>query len=401
MTTPPTLPTLDDLSVDTRAVFLRLDLNVPLTAEGAVQSDARLRAVVPGLVRLLDAGARVVMASHLGEPKSGRDEALSLLPVIEHLSGLIGRDIVFCDDVLGESPKVCLDQLRPGEAMALENLRFWPGEKACEPGFCRELAAGIDIYVTDAFASLHRAHASIVGVPPLVSEVGIGPLVAKELEQVGRFLQVPRRGTVAIVGGSKVTDKVGLLRSLCDRTECLMLGGALALPFLAAQGHRVGKNQIDPEAISLARSVIARAREKFCQLWLPEDHVGADQFSEDAAAVAIDGPDVPAHLLALDIGPKTASRYAKRATQSRAVFWNGPLGVSTWHRFAAGSRQVAEGVAACPELSIVGGGDSLAMLEQAGLIDKVRHASTGGGASLALLERGTLPGLEAIARARR
>lgn len=390
----------DTLPLDGRAVFLRVDLNVPLKG-GQVHSDARLRAAVPGITQLLEAGARLVIASHLGQPKAGRDKALTLVPVIEALSGLLSRDIVFCEDAIGESPKVCLDQLRPGEAMALENLRFWPGEEANTPAFARELSQGIDVYIGDAFASMHRAHASIVGLPALVPHVGVGPLVAQELEALGQFLSAPKGGKVAIVGGAKVSDKIGLLRSLCDRTECLMIGGAMANTFLAATGHAMGHSRVEQDALPLARSVLARAREKHCDVWLPGDHVVAAAFDASSAPITIAAADVPDALMSLDIGEQTRARYAKRAREARAVFWNGPMGVAEWPSFAHGSREVARGVAACPELSIVGGGDSLAVLEDAGVLAKIRHASTGGGAALALLERGTLPGLEAMARAQR
>ena len=391
------LPRAATLPLDGRAVFLRLDLNAPFADDGSILSDARLRAAVPAIEEALAMGARLAIASHLGQPEKP-DKRFSLLPVMERLSALIDRDIVFCPELTGDAVRSCIGRLAPGEAMALENLRFDAGEAANAPAFVRGLAAPFSVYLSDAFATLHRRHASIVGLPQAIGLAGIGPLIAHETTALDAFLQAPKRGTVAIVGGAKVADKIGLLRALVERADVVMVGGAMAHPFLAARGIRLGRSLLEPAALPLARSVLNKAREKHCRILLPQDHVAAASFSADSAPVMTPDANVPDGMMALDIGEATRALYAEIARRAQAVFWNGPLGVANWPAFAGGSRAVAHAVASNPFLSIVGGGDTLALLEAECVIEKVRHASTGGGASLAYVEHGTLVGLEAIAR---
>jgi phosphoglycerate kinase len=374
--------TLDDLgSVDGKRVLVRVDFNVPLDG-GRITDDTRIRAAMPTLERLRDGGARLVLVSHLGRPKD-RDPSKSLRPVAERLSELLGAGVAVAED---------LDHVPDGEVVMLENIRYEPGETKNDPELAKRLAALADVYVNDAFGSAHRAHASTEGVARLLPGAA-GLLLAREVETLTGILENPGRPLVAIVGGAKVTDKIGVLRAFLERADAILIGGAMAFPFLSVQGHSIGDSLCADEDLEPARELLAGDGGK---LRLPVDLVLGDRFAADAERRELDGVDVPDGWMGLDIGPRTAQAYAEEIAGAGSVFWNGPMGAFELEPFAAGTRAVAEAVADAPGTTVVGGGDSAAALHEFGLADRVTHLSTGGGASLELIEGKTLPGVEVL-----
>ncbi len=374
--------TLDDLKVDGRRVLVRVDFNVPLGADGSISDDTRIRAALPTIEELRGKGARLILCSHLGRPK-GPDPVLSLRPVAERLSQLLGTDVAFAES---------LDALPDADVVMLENVRFQPGETKNDPELARRYAQLADAYVNDAFGSAHRAHASTEGVAHLLPSAA-GRLLQREVETLGGILENPRRPLVAVVGGAKVTDKIGVLDAFLQRADVVLVGGAMCFPFFAAQGHSVGGSLCEQKGIPDARRALADGAGK---LRLPEDLVVGRAFSSDTETQDIDGVDVPEGWMGLDIGARSAEAYAQVIASAGTVFWNGPMGAFELEPFAAGTRRVAEAVAAAPGTTVVGGGDSAAALASFGLADDVDHLSTGGGASLELLEGKTLPGVEAL-----
>jgi phosphoglycerate kinase len=383
--------TLDDVQVQDKRVLVRVDFNVPLDG-GAVADDTRIRAALPTIERLREAGARIVLASHLGRPKD-REPELSLRPVADRLAELTGADVTFAGAVVGDEVRALADNLQPGDILVLENLRFEPGETKNDDGFARELASLADVYVDDAFGAAHRAHASVEGVTHHVSAKAAGLLLQREVETLTGILRDPKRPLVAVVGGAKVTDKLGVLQRFVELADTIVIGGAMCFPFLRAQGHTVGDSLCAEEDLEPARKVLAAGEAK---LRLPVDLVLGDRFAAEAERRELDGVDVPDGWMGLDIGPKTAARYAEVVLGAGTVFWNGPMGAFELEPFAAGTRAVAEAVAQAPGTTVVGGGDSAAALERFGLADRVDHLSTGGGASLELIEGKALPGVEAL-----
>jgi phosphoglycerate kinase len=390
------VPTLGDLDAAGKRVFVRADLNVPLR-DGQVTDDLRLRSSVPTLRRLLDQGARVVVASHLGRPKGAPDPAYSLAPVGAKLAELLGTEVVVADDVVGDDARAKAAALEPGQVLLLENLRFDPGETANDDAFADALASFADVYVDDAFGAAHRAHASISGIPARLPGYA-GELLERELEVLGGLLADPARPYVAVLGGAKVSDKLIVLDNLLQRVDVVAVGGAMAFTFLVAEGHDVGASRVERDQVDTVRDLIAAARERGVQVLLPTDVVVAAEFAEDAPASTVTIAGIPADQLGLDIGPDTADRYAGAIAAAGSVFWNGPMGVFEWEPFAAGTRTVAEAVAKAPGFTVVGGGDSAAAIRAFGLDDQVDHVSTGGGASLELLEGKDLPGVAALRR---
>ena len=374
--------TLDDLEVGGRRVLVRVDFNVPLGAGGSITDDTRIRAALPTIEELRGKGARLVLFSHLGRPKD-RDPALSLRPVAARLSDLLGTEVTFAED---------LDALPDAEVVMLENVRFEPGETKNDPELARRYAALADAYVNDAFGSAHRAHASTEGVAHLLPSAA-GRLLQREVETLGGILERPERPLVAVVGGAKVTDKIGVLDAFLQRADVVLIGGAMCFPFFAAQGHSVGASLCEEEGIPEAERALADGEGK---LRLPSDLVAGRDFSADTETRDLDGVDVPDGWMGLDIGARSADAYAEVIASAGTVFWNGPMGAFELEPFAAGTRRVAEAVAAAPGTTVVGGGDSAAALASFGLADRVDHLSTGGGASLELLEGKTLPGVEAL-----
>jgi phosphoglycerate kinase len=374
--------TLDDLDVEGKRVFLRVDFNVPLE-DGRITDDARIRAALPTIEALRERGARLLLAAHLGRPKD-REPELSLKPVADRLSELLdGAEVTLAPD---------LDDVPDGDLVMLENVRYEPGETKNDPELAKRYAALADVYVNDAFGAAHRAHASTEGIAHLLPSAA-GKLLQREVETLTGILEDPRRPLVAIVGGAKVTDKIGVLEAFLDRAETILVGGAMCFPFFSAQGHDVGDSLCEAEGIDPAKRILDAAGDK---LRLPTDLVAGREFKPDTDRKDIDGVDVPDGWMGLDVGDDTATAYADVIKDAGTIFWNGPMGAFELEPFAAGTRAVAEAVAEAPGTTVVGGGDSAAALAKFGLDDRVDHLSTGGGASLELIEGKRLPGVEVL-----
>ncbi len=374
--------TLEDLDVEGKRVLVRVDFNVPLDEDGNITDDARIRAALPTLTELRRRGARLLLAAHLGRPKD-REPEFSLRPTAERLSDLLGTEVVLAED---------LDQVPDGDVVMLENVRYERGETKNDPELAKRYAALADAYVNDAFGAAHRAHASTEAVAHLLPSAA-GLLLQGEVATLRGILDDPTRPLVAVVGGAKVTDKIGVLDAFLERADAILIGGAMCFPFFKAQGHDVGDSLCEEEGVDPAREVLAAGSDR---LQLPVDLVAGEEFSADTPVKAIDGVDVPAGWMGLDIGPSTAVAYADAVKSAGTVFWNGPMGAFELEPFAAGTRAVAEAIAATTATTVVGGGDSAAALAEFGLVDRVDHVSTGGGAALELLEGKPLPGVEAL-----
>jgi phosphoglycerate kinase len=388
------LRSVDRAEVAGRRVLVRNDFNVPLE-DGRVTDDLRVRAAVPTLTWLLDHGARVVCCSHLGRPKGKRDPKYSLEPVRPVLAEQLGREVGFVDDVAGDQARQAAQALGDGEVLLLQNLRYEPGEEENDPELADRLAALAELYVDDAFGAAHRAHASVVGVAERLDAYA-GFLLADEVKALSRLLEDPRRPFVAVLGGSKVSDKLAVLDNLLGRVDSLVVGGGMCFTFLAANGHEIGDSLFEPDQVDAVRGLLASARDQGKPVHLPSDVVVAREVSEDAETRTVAADAIEPGWKGLDIGPDTAKAFAAAVAEGRTVFWNGPMGVFELAPFAAGTRAVAEAVAAADGDTVVGGGDSAAALAELGLADRVDHLSTGGGASLELLEGKTLPGVAAI-----
>jgi phosphoglycerate kinase len=374
--------TLDDLDLEGSRVLLRVDFNVPLE-DGRITDDARIRAALPTIAALRERGAKLLLAAHLGRPKD-REPELSLRPAAERLSELLdGAEVKLAED---------LDHVPDGDIVMLENVRYEKGETKNDPELAKRYAALADVYVNDAFGAAHRAHASTEGVARLLPSAA-GLLLQREVETLQGILADPRRPLVAIVGGAKVTDKIGVLEAFLDRADTILVGGAMCFPFFSAQGHDVGDSLCEAEGIDPAKRILGAGGDK---LTLPQDLVAGREFKPDTERREIDGIDVPDGWMGLDVGEGTARSYAGAIAEAGTVFWNGPMGAFELEPFAAGTRAVAEAVAASPGTTVVGGGDSAAALAKFGLADRVDHLSTGGGASLELIEGKTLPGVEVL-----
>jgi phosphoglycerate kinase len=385
-----------DLDPAGRRVFLRADLNAPLS-DGQVADDLRLSAAVPTLRLLLDGGARVVLASHLGRPDGAVDPAFSMRPVGQRLGEILGQTVACADDVVGPDARSRADALMPGEVLLLENLRFDPGETRNDDAFADALAALADVYVDDAFGAAHRAHASVSGVPARLPGYA-GLLLERELEVLGGLLEDPARPYVAVLGGAKVSDKLIVLERLLERVNVLAVGGAMCFTFLVAQGHDVGTSRVEADQVDTVRDLLARAQSAGVTVHLPTDVVVAPAFEATAPATTVAVDQIPADQMGLDIGPGTAAAYADAIAGAGSVFWNGPMGVFEWEPFSHGTRTVAQAMADTNGFTVVGGGDSAAAIRAFGLDDRVTHVSTGGGASLELLEGRDLPGVAALRR---
>ena len=385
------LPTLSDIAVDGRTVLVRSDLNVPLDG-GAVGDDFRLSAALPAIHALLALGARVVVASHLGRPQ-GTDPALSLRPVAARLAELGGFEVVMAEDTAGEHARRAIAEAPDGAVVVLENTRFEPGETSNDPALSEALASLADAFVLDAFGSAHRAHASTVGVAARLPSAA-GPLMAAEVAAFERLLTEPDRPYIVLLGGSKVSDKLGVVEALLPRVDAMLVGGAMCFTLLAAEGYEVGESLVEEDMVDEVRRVLDGPHGG--RLALPVDFVVAEAFAAGAGTVVAPATRLPEHGIGLDIGPDTADRFADIVRGSDTLFWNGPMGVFEWEAFASGTRAVAEAVAGAGAYTVVGGGDTVSALRSLGLADAVSHLSTGGGAGLELLEHGTLPGIEAL-----
>ncbi|MBK9033976.1 MAG: phosphoglycerate kinase [Myxococcales bacterium] len=390
---------VEQLPVEGRRVFVRVDLNVPLTKDKKVSDDARIVAVLPTIRHLVGRGARIVLGSHLGRPDGKVKPEYSLEPVAARLAELLTLDVVLADEPVGDGARKVVSDLRDGQIALLENLRFDPGEEANDDAFARQLASYADVYVNDAFGTAHRAHASTSGMVPHVPLRGAGYVMAKEIDVLSRLLGEVDRPYLAILGGAKVSDKIEVLDALLARVDVIAIGGAMANTFLTAQGKQLGKSKVEADKLHLARNFLRKASEAGKTVLLPTDVVVATGLDADTSrAVSIDA--VPADLMALDIGPATLAAYRAAAIKARTVFWNGPMGVFEMPPFAAGTVGVALALAGNKmALTVVGGGDSAAAVAQAGVADQVTHVSTGGGASLEFIQGLELPGIVALAQA--
>ncbi len=386
---------LDALAPAGRRVLVRVDFNVPLDG-GRVTDDLRLEASLLTIQRLRDAGARLVLMSHLGRPEGRVVEELRLAPVAERLAELAGAPVAAARDVVGDDARGRADALADGEVLLLENLRFHPGEEANDDGFADALAALGDAYVNDAFGAAHRAHASVVGVPARVERAVAGELLAGELRALSRLLEDPPRPFCAVLGGAKVSDKLGVIDNLLGRVDRLLIGGAMCFTFLRARGLDVGDSRVETDRLDGVRRLLDAAEAGGVQVHLPADVVVAEEFSPQAEARPVPADEIPEGTMGLDVGPDTVVRFATAIADAGAVLWNGPMGVFEWEEFRAGTEGVARAVAACAGFTVIGGGDSAAAIRQLKLADQVNHVSTGGGAALEYLEGAELPGVAAL-----
>jgi phosphoglycerate kinase len=386
--------TLDDVDVEDKRVLDRVDFNVPLE-DGRITDDTRIRAALPTIEELRKRRARLVLAAHLGRPKD-REPELSMRPVADRLAELSGADVTLAPGVVGSDVEAFADKLLPGDVLMLENVRYEPGETKNDPELARGLARLADVYVDDAFGAAHRAHASTEGVAHLVPQRAAGRLLQREVDTLEGLFRDPRRPLVAVLGGAKVTDKIGVIDRFLEVADALLIGGAMAFPFLAVQGHSIGDSKCAEDDLEPARRALEAAVRSHCRFELPVDLVLGDRFDAGAQTQPLDGVDVPDGWMGLDVGPRTAAAFAKEIGAAGTVFWNGPMGAFELEPFAAGTRTVAEAVADASAETVVGGGDSAAALHRFGLADRVTHLSTGGGASLELVEGKKLPGVEAL-----
>ncbi len=390
-----TKKTVKDADVRGKRVLVRVDFNVPLS-EGSVTDDTRVRAALPTIRYLVDNGAKVILMSHLGRPKGEPEERFSLRPVRRTLQRLIGRNVAFVDQTVGPEAEEAVSRMVDGEILMLENVRFSPGEKANDPEFAKALARLGDVYVNDAFGAAHRAHASTAGIAEFLPAYA-GLLLAREIQTLTGMLAKPERPFVAILGGSKVSDKFGVIDRLIDCVDTLLIGGGMAFTFLVAKDIEVGNSLVEPDWVEPAKKMLSKAAEKGCDLVLPTDFVIASEIAEDADTRVVGREEIPAGQMGLDIGPSSVELYKGEISAARTIFWNGPMGVFEMAPFENGTKEVAIAVGRNQRAaSIIGGGDSVAALKKFGLEDRVTFVSTGGGASMKLLEGAPLPGLEAL-----
>lgn len=390
--------TLHDINVEGKRVFVRVDFNVPLDENQQITDDTRIQAALPTIQHLLDEGAAVVLASHLGRPKGGRDARFSLEPVANRLQELLDSNMVFMAfDCVGEAVNDMKTEMKPGQVLVLENLRFHDAEKKGDHAFAVQLAHWMDVYVDDAFGTAHRADASVAGVPAVMRSHGrpsvAGFLMEKEIQFLGGAVENPERPFVAILGGAKVSDKIGVIQNLLTKVDSLLIGGGMANTFFKAQGYEMGDSLVEESSVDTARELLAQGSDK---LVLPVDVVVANTFGADAPSKVVGADEVEPGWRVLDIGPATVAHFANRLAAAKTVVWNGPMGVFEFPAFAKGTFAVADILAGLDAITIIGGGDSAAAVHQSGLADKMSHISTGGGASLEYLEGKELPGVAAL-----
>ncbi|WP_224245068.1 phosphoglycerate kinase [Hyalangium gracile] len=389
---------IDDLQLTGKRVFIRVDFNVPLEGK-RVTDDTRIREALPTIRRALEMGGKVILASHLGRPKAGPEPKFSLEPAATRLADLLGpkHEVILADDCIGDAVKKQVKELKDGQVLVLENLRFHKEEEGNDESFARELASLADVYVNDAFGTAHRAHASTAGMVPFVKEKAAGFLMKKEIEYLGRVLKNPEKPFVAILGGAKVSDKIKVIESLLPKVDALLIGGAMAYTFLKAQGAEVGKSRVEEDKLSLATKILEAAQRLKTEIVLPVDHVVGNEPSEKSSKSETPDRNIPADVMGLDIGPKTRAQFTQHIRNAKTVVWNGPMGLFEVEKFAEGTRVVAEAMANNRgAVTVIGGGDSAAAVQQMGYGEKMSHVSTGGGASLEFLEGIALPGIKAL-----
>ena len=386
---------VQDIDVRGKRVFVRVDFNVPFDEQHNVTDDTRIRAVLPTIKYLTEQRAKVILASHLGRPKGKVAEEFRLDPVARHLGKLLGKEVLKTDDCIGEEVKAVIAKMQEGDILLLENLRFYPGEEKDDPVFARDLAALADIYVNDAFGTAHRAHASTHGITKFLPAVA-GFLLQKEIKMLGSVINNPQHPLTAIIGGAKVSDKIGVIRNLIGKVDHLLLGGGMANTFLAAQGFDVGKSLLEADKVELAKELINEAKVKGVDFLLPTDVVVAPVLSPSAQTEVVAVTSIPSDSMALDIGPESVKKYSEVINSSKTVIWNGPMGVFEMDAFAKGTDNLVHALADSGAVTIVGGGDLDAAVEKTGLAGKITHVSTGGGASLEFLEGKELPGIAVL-----
>jgi phosphoglycerate kinase len=389
--------TVNQIDLKGKRVFIRVDFNVPQDEKGNITDDTRILLSLPTIRFVSQAGGKVVLASHLGRPKGKKDPKFSLAPVAKRLAQLIGKKVAFATDCIGEEVQKQIQRLQEGEIVLLENLRFHPEEEKNEEGFSKALAALCDVYVNDAFGTAHRAHASTEGMTRFVKAVAAGFLMMKEVESLEKALVNPQKPYVAILGGAKVSDKLGVIQNLLDQVTTLLVGGGMAYTFLRAEGFQVGKSLVEEDQIGLSLSLLERAKGKINFL-LPSDHIAAERMDIQAKRKVVKNDQIPPGWVCLDIGPETVKVFSKEIESAKTIVWNGPMGVFELEPFSEGTFAIAKAIADSHAFSIVGGGDSVAAVNRAGVADRISHISTGGGASLEFLEGKKLPGIEALRR---
>ncbi|WP_019242992.1 MULTISPECIES: phosphoglycerate kinase [Bacillus] len=385
---------IKDIDVKGKRVFCRVDFNVPMQ-NGVITDDTRVRAALPTIQYLMEQGAKVILASHMGRPKGQVNEELRLTPVAKKLSELLGKEVAKADEAYGEAVEAQIAKMNDGDVLLLENVRFYAGEEKNDPELAKAFANLADIFVNDAFGAAHRAHASTEGIAKHLPAVS-GFLMQKELDVLGKAMSNPERPFTAIIGGAKVKDKIGVIENLLDKVDNLIIGGGLAYTFIKAQGHEIGTSLLEEDKIELAKSFMDKAKEKGVKFYMPIDAVIAPEFGENVETKVVDIDSIPSDWMSLDIGPKTAALYADVIKNSKLVIWNGPMGVFEFDKFANGTKSVAEALATSDAYSVVGGGDSAAAAEKFNLADQMSHISTGGGASLEFIEGKELPGVVAL-----
>lgn len=387
--------TIEDVNVDGKKVLVRVDFNVPLNEKGEITDETRILAALPTIKYLIDHNAKVILMSHLGRPKGEVKAEFSLKPVAKRLSELLDTKVVFADDCIGEDAKAAVDSIEDGEVVLLENLRFHKEETKNDKEFAKELASLADIYVNDAFGTAHRAHASTAGVTEYLPAVA-GYLIGKELDVMGKALEDPERPFIAILGGAKVSDKIGVIENLLDKVDCLVIGGGMANTFVKAEGYEMGKSLIDEDSLGLASELMEKAKRKGVKMLLPSDFVVAEEVKPGVEVKIVPADAIPKDAMALDIGPATRLIFADEIKSAKTVIWNGPMGVAEIPEFAEGTKAIAQALADSDAITIIGGGDSAAAVKKLGYADKMTHISTGGGASLEFLEGKELPGVAAL-----
>lgn len=385
---------IKDIDVKGKKVFCRVDFNVPMQ-NGVITDDTRVRAALPTIKYLVEQGAKVILASHMGRPKGEVKEELRLTPVAKKLSELLNKEVAKADEAYGENVKAMIEKMSDGDVLLLENVRFYPGEEKNDPELAKEFASLADIFVNDAFGAAHRAHASTEGIAKYLPAVS-GFLMQKELDVLGKAMSNPERPFTAIIGGAKVKDKIGVIENLLDKVDNLIIGGGLAYTFIKAKGLEIGTSLVEEDKIDMAKSFMQKAEEKGVKFYMPIDATIAPEFGENVETKIVDIDSIPADWMSLDIGPKTVELYSDVIKNSKLVIWNGPMGVFEFDKFANGTKGVAEALASSEAFSVIGGGDSAAAAEKFHLADKMSHISTGGGASLEFIEGKELPGVVAL-----
>ena len=391
--------TIDDIQLEGKNVFVRVDFNVPLDENQNITDDLRIRAALPTIKKIISSGGQAVLSSHLGRPKGERKEEFSLRPIAKHLSSLLNQQVLFADDCIGDKVNEMKQDLKNGEVLLLENVRFHPGETKNDDDFARELAKNCDVYVNDAFGSAHRAHASTHGITKYFDQCAAGYLMQKELEFLGKALENPQRPFVAILGGAKISGKIDVIKNLLGKTDALIIGGGMVFTFYKAQGIEIGKSILEEDRIDLAKEILAEVEKSDTQFKLPVDVMVADEFKEGANTKIVTVNEIPSDWMGVDIGEKTISAFKKILSDARTIVWNGPMGVFEIPEFAKGTKAIARYLAELTTkgaTTIVGGGDSAAAIKKFGLEGKLSHVSTGGGASLVFLEGKNLPGVEVL-----